>query len=242
MRTFLSLLLLATVVCAQTIAPNVVRIIPTPAGTPGGSTTGIVEFQATDATHYVGLRAPSSISTNVIWTLPSSDGSSGQCLTTNGSGVLSFGSCGSGLTPPATLTYSGTSATLTLQNTGSGYALHVTSGTAGTLFSSPVTLDSTNSLSVGGNTYTYGTLGAGGLASFNGGASVTGTLTVSSAIVLSSGSLFFTSPGNIINGNLIQGASIQGTGAFYAGSTAGVSCSGSPTGSFTSIFGLVTHC
>jgi hypothetical protein len=39
---------------------------------------------------YVGFVAPSSITSNKIWTLPSADGSSNQVLTTNGSGTLSW--------------------------------------------------------------------------------------------------------------------------------------------------------
>ncbi len=51
---------------------------------------------ATNGTDYVGFRAPSSISSNKIWTLPAADGSSGQVLSTNGSGTLSWISAGSG--------------------------------------------------------------------------------------------------------------------------------------------------
>ena len=48
---------------------------------------------------YVGFVAPSSITSNKIWTLPSADGSSNQVLTTNGSGILSWSTpSGSGLT------------------------------------------------------------------------------------------------------------------------------------------------
>lgn len=59
---------------------------------------------AAEQTQYVGFKAPSSITTNRIWTLPSADGTSGQALTTNGSGVLSWstitaaGSAGGDLT------------------------------------------------------------------------------------------------------------------------------------------------
>ena len=44
----------------------------------------------TDSTHYVGFKSPSSVSTNRIWTLPSADGTTGQTLSTNGSGTLSW--------------------------------------------------------------------------------------------------------------------------------------------------------
>ena len=46
----------------------------------------------TNGTNYVGFKAPSSITANKMWTLPATDGSSSQVLTTNGSGVLSWSS------------------------------------------------------------------------------------------------------------------------------------------------------
>lgn len=48
-------------------------------------------YEDTDnGTNYVGFIAPASIASNVQWTLPSADGTNGQALVTNGSGVLSF--------------------------------------------------------------------------------------------------------------------------------------------------------
>jgi len=44
----------------------------------------------TNGTNYVAFKAPDNIASNVIWTLPNSDGTSGQVLTTNGAGVLSW--------------------------------------------------------------------------------------------------------------------------------------------------------
>ena len=40
--------------------------------------------------HYVSLKAPASIASNLTFTLPAADGSSGQVLRTNGEGTLSF--------------------------------------------------------------------------------------------------------------------------------------------------------
>jgi len=53
-----------------------------------------VRFRETTAngTNYVGLKAPASLSADLTYTLPSTDGTSGQFLSTNGSGVLSFAS------------------------------------------------------------------------------------------------------------------------------------------------------
>lgn len=50
-------------------------------------------FEATgNGTNYVGFQAPATISADVLWTLPSTDGSSGQVLSTDGSGTLSWSS------------------------------------------------------------------------------------------------------------------------------------------------------
>lgn len=55
-----------------------------------------IRFRETTAngTNYVGLKAPASLSADLTYTLPSADGTSGQALVTNGSGVLSFASAG----------------------------------------------------------------------------------------------------------------------------------------------------
>ena len=55
-----------------------------------------IRFRETTAngTNYVALKAPASLSADVTFTLPSADGTSGQALVTNGSGVLSFASAG----------------------------------------------------------------------------------------------------------------------------------------------------
>lgn len=45
---------------------------------------------ATNGSNYVGFKAPASLSANKIWTLPTADGSSGQVLSTDGTGVLSW--------------------------------------------------------------------------------------------------------------------------------------------------------
>jgi hypothetical protein len=47
-----------------------------------------------NGTNYVSLSAPASLSADLTFTLPATDGTSGQVLTTNGSGVLSFATVG----------------------------------------------------------------------------------------------------------------------------------------------------
>jgi len=46
--------------------------------------------------NYVAFTAPSSIASDVTWTLPNADGSSGQVLSTNGSGTLSWATASGG--------------------------------------------------------------------------------------------------------------------------------------------------
>ena len=49
-----------------------------------------------DSSAYVGFKAPSTITSNRIWTLPAADGTTGQVLSTNGSGTLSWATSGGG--------------------------------------------------------------------------------------------------------------------------------------------------
>jgi hypothetical protein len=53
---------------------------------------GDTRYWDSDSTHYVAFQAPATVASNITWTLPSGDGTAGQSLTTNGSGVLSFSS------------------------------------------------------------------------------------------------------------------------------------------------------
>lgn len=60
---------------------------------PGTSASGAIArlYEDTDnGTNYIGIKAPASVASNLDFTLPSADGSAGQFLKTNGSGVLSF--------------------------------------------------------------------------------------------------------------------------------------------------------
>jgi hypothetical protein len=61
----------------------------------GNSTTAGGEIRYNEGTNngsnYIGLKAPNSVTTSTTFTLPDGDGSSGQFLTTDGSGNLSFG-------------------------------------------------------------------------------------------------------------------------------------------------------
>ena len=57
------------------------------------SVSGQKEFRYldSDSSHYVGFKSPATVSSNVVWTLPSADSSvSGYVLSSNASGVLSW--------------------------------------------------------------------------------------------------------------------------------------------------------
>lgn len=59
-----------------------------------------------DSSNYVGFKSPATVSANKVWTLPSADGTSGQFLSTNGSGVLSWAAASATL-PFVSLQFSG---------------------------------------------------------------------------------------------------------------------------------------
>lgn len=64
----------------------------------GGALTGDLTLNAqsdlrfadSDSTHWVAFQAPPAIVSNITWTLPSTDGTNGQVLQTNGTGTLSW--------------------------------------------------------------------------------------------------------------------------------------------------------
>lgn len=51
---------------------------------------GDLRFGDSDNSNWVAFQAPATVASNVTWTLPNADGTSGQVLSTNGSGTLSF--------------------------------------------------------------------------------------------------------------------------------------------------------
>lgn len=62
------------------------------------ATQGEVRFGSATA-NYVSLRAPFTVPAPVNFYLPATDGSAGQCLTTNGSGQFVWAACGGALAP-----------------------------------------------------------------------------------------------------------------------------------------------
>ena len=53
-----------------------------------------VRFGDADNSNYVALKAGTTVASDLTFTLPTADGTSGQAMITNGSGALSFGSAG----------------------------------------------------------------------------------------------------------------------------------------------------
>lgn len=63
---------------------------------------GDLRFADADSSNYVAFQAPTTVSSNVTWTLPASDGTVDQAIVTNGAGVLSFSAAGAALTDNTT--------------------------------------------------------------------------------------------------------------------------------------------
>jgi hypothetical protein len=53
-----------------------------------------LRFADADASNYVAFKSSATVSSNITWTLPAADGTSGQVLSTNGSGTLSWATGG----------------------------------------------------------------------------------------------------------------------------------------------------
>ena len=101
----------------------------------GGTLTGNVNldnqvdarfYEATaNGTNYVGFQAPASIAADVLWTLPATDGTAAQVLSTNGSGTLSWASLAGG----TSISVGNTSATVTDTGTDGAFTVVTEGGT-----------------------------------------------------------------------------------------------------------------
>jgi hypothetical protein len=93
---------------------------------------GDLRLADSDSSNYIALQSPATVATNVTFTLPGTDGSSGQVITTDGSGALSFATVSS----PAVA-----SGAIIINNTTIGVNYTIASGTNG--FSvGPITISS----------------------------------------------------------------------------------------------------
>lgn len=57
---------------------------------------GEQRFNDADGTHYVGWKAPNTVTTSLVWALPNTDGAAGQFMKTDGFGNLSWGTASGG--------------------------------------------------------------------------------------------------------------------------------------------------
>ena len=125
------------------------------------STGGTIKFNegTNNGTNFIALKAPNSVASDITFTLPSTDGSSGEALITNGSGVLSFS------TISGNLTIADDTSTTTTINLGTD-TLTIAGGTGitSTISGDIVTLaiDSTVTTASSTNTFTNKTIDANG--------------------------------------------------------------------------------
>jgi hypothetical protein len=90
-----------------------------------------LRFADADSSNWVAFQAPATIVSNVTWTLPATDGTTGQVLATNGSGTLSWATSGAGTGLVSRTAVSETTSTLANGATGNititgakGYVLY----------------------------------------------------------------------------------------------------------------------
>jgi hypothetical protein len=57
---------------------------------------GDLRFADSDSSNWVAFQAPATVASNITWTLPNADGTSGQFLSTDGSGALSWATASGG--------------------------------------------------------------------------------------------------------------------------------------------------
>lgn len=72
------------------VAPTGQLVLGPISAAAGGTNQLRFEELSANGSEYVGFKAPDAITTTRVWTLPNADGSSGQFLSTNGSGTLSW--------------------------------------------------------------------------------------------------------------------------------------------------------
>lgn len=77
-------------------------LVGTICNTPGHNMqmAGGTEIEFLNGANFVGLKAPASLSSNLVWALPNTDSTGTQCLSSNGSLQFSFSACSAGTGTP----------------------------------------------------------------------------------------------------------------------------------------------
>jgi hypothetical protein len=201
-------------ITAQSIVDVVNTLVETGVlAVPGTSSSPAILRLAEDTdngTNYIGLKAPASVGSNLEFTLPSTDGSNGQLLKTNGSGVLSFGA-GSGqeiFTSSGTFTVPSGVTTVYVTGCGGGGGGLDSWGSGGGAgawcMKVPVTVTPGGTISV--------TVGSGGSVNNNGGASSFGShITLGGGATGNGGGN--TESSYALGGSLSFGSGVSGLGA-----------------------------
>ena len=183
---------------------------------------GDLRFADSDSSNYVAFQAPSTVASNLTWTLPATDGSSSQVLTTNGSGTLSWSTAAvtiSNETSDANLNYP----TFTTTTSGTITAARVTS-TKFTFQPSTGTLDivgtvtSLRTENIKTASYTLALEDRDKVVAFNGTSAQTVTVPPNSTVAFPTGSVVYINRINTGTLALAAGAGVTltKTGSFSA--------------------------
>ena len=178
--------------------------------------SGDVRFSDADATNFVALQAPDTVSSNVTFKLPAADGTSGQALITDASGNLSFGAAGAVITNDEStdaerLIYVGsvTTGALTAATQDSGFTYNPNSGAVtaagfigaltGNASGSAATLATPRAIALSGDVV--------GTANFDGSAGIS----ISTTIQANSVALSTDTTGNYVAAGAVSGTGLSGS-------------------------------
>ena len=186
------------------------------------ASTGDVRFLDGDNSHYVGFQAPTTVGTNLVWTLPATDGTAGQALVTDASGVLSFAAAGATVTSDTAtntnfLVYfaSTTTGALTAVKQDSGLTYNPSTGTltsatfvgalTGNASGSAATLATPRAIALSGDVV--------GTANFDGSAGIS----ISTTIQADSVALGTDTTGNYVATGAVSGVGLSGSSSSEGG-------------------------
>jgi hypothetical protein len=175
-----------------------------------------------DSSNYVGFKSPGTVASNLIFTLPSADGTSGQALVTDASGNLSFAAAGATISADTStntdfLLYfaSSTSGALTAVKQDSGLTYNPSTGSltsatfigalTGNASGSAATLATARAIALSGDVV--------GTANFDGSAGIS----ISTTIQANSVALGTDTTGNYVATGAVSGTGLSGSSSSEGG-------------------------